>query len=314
MDGRINIILIFVLLQINWFNNSSKNSRDENDYDKSSERNPLYRKRRRFRKIKNYRRGSVFTSELKWGYFCQVIAALQILLLIVCPMFGRFLDDYRITKAALLLYGWCFLHTVVSAIVQTYYFIIFELAYMAVPWKKWNPFAFTGYSDGLMPTMIGYEVFKGFEEVQEQVWKSCKKMGYRLEQEEELTDKKKLFFWVKEERNSIKIFELIRFPYLAQEDIDLLNETFEEFLQRILKEKKRSTRIYFTFFICVDEVTRPFYYIMNRAVNQGIRRYRLPAGLALEEGRLEYADLFNSHGRKTYEKMCREFHKIMGIE
>lgn len=92
--------------------------------------------------------------------------------------------------AALLLYGWCFLHTIVSTIVQTYYFIIFELAYMAVPLKKWNPFAFTGYSDGLMPTMIGYEVFKGFEEVREQIWKSCKKMGYRLEQEEELPEKK----------------------------------------------------------------------------------------------------------------------------
>ena len=109
----------------------------------------------------------------------------------------------------------------------------------------------------------------------------------------------------------IKIFEVIRIPSLEQEDLETLNRIFEGYLKQKLKNRKKTTRIYFIFFFCAEEETRAYRDIMIRAVIPGIRRYRLPTGITLNDGRIQMPDYDVSYGTVSYRKMKDEFFSIL---
>ena len=54
--------------------------------------------------------------------------------------------------------------------------------------------------------------------------------------------------------------------------------------------------------------------ILNRSVIPGIRRYRLPAGITLDNGRIQIAAGNWRYGDISYKKMQQELYDIMGIK
>lgn len=305
--------MILILLLINWFPKTNRMEIESYDSEKMDGRNPLYRKNYRFRTVRKKKRGSIFTADLKLDYYCQVMSAVQIILCIAYILYGIFSEDVETsTKIGRILFYWFCLHVFITVVVEEYYAVIFKSVYQSAPWKKWRPFEYIG-NFTLGPDTFRNDLFKDFQEINAYIFCSCKKAGYQMKQEKEWSEKKKIWFWVKEEKNCIKIFETIRLSFLNWEDIDWLNKTFDEFLRQVLKGKKKSIRICFTFFICVDEGSQAFHYIMHRRVIQGIRRFRLPAGMIMEEGEIQIAKSAEGHGKRIYKKMCHEFFNILGI-
>ena len=309
----LSIVLIAALVIINFFPKGNRLDIRSFDSEKRDKRNPLYKKKERYRKIKDSKRGRIFTAELKLDYYCQVSAVIIIILCMVYGAYSWFAGDDKSFKIGIVLFILAFLHIFITLAMESYYITIFKSAYQSAPWKKWQPFEYTGNSIWY-PDRIRDSLFKEFKEINAHILMSCKKLGYQMKQEKEWSEKKKIWFWVKEEKNCIKIFETIRLSFLEWEDIDWLNETFDELLEQVLKGKKKSIRICFTFFICVDEGSKAFHYIMHRRVIQGIRRFRLPAGMIMEEGEIQIAESAEGYGKRIYKKMCQEFFNILGIK
>lgn len=307
VEFRLSFALIITLLLINFFPKTNRMEINSYDSEKRNEINPLYKKRERFRKNRNHKRGSIFTAELKLDYYCQVIAVIQIILLSVFSLYS----DNVISKIEIILFGWCVLHIFITILVGVYYDMIFGSAYKRTPWTDWNPFEYTGNVRTVPLRKIS--PFKGIDEINEHISSVGQELGYQIVHLKKIAEEKKICFWVKREKHCIKIFETIRLTTLENEDIKVLNEIFEKVLEQVLKGEKQSIRVYFTFFFVVDEETRAFRNIINKEVIQGIRRYRLPAGMTMDDGMIQIASIENDYKSRKAKKMYQELYDILGL-
>lgn len=68
-----------------------------------------------------------------------------------------------------------------------------------------------------------------------------------------------------------------------------------------------------SFLFFVDEETRAFRNIINKEVIQGIRRYRLPAGITMDNGVIQIAVIEKCYKSRKYKKMYQELYDILGL-
>lgn len=271
--------------------------------------NPLYRKGVKFRKRDANKRGSIFTADMKWDYFFQIMSVPQIIAFIIYGIYSALHDLQRFEKAETIMSVFFLTLALLRYIIWNYYCLLYDSAYVKTPWNKWNPFTYTG-DDKALPEWIDTD-FSEFGELKEKLFAGCRDNEYLLDAHKEITEEKEVWFFSKKDGRDIKIFEVIRIPSLEQEDLETLNRIFEGYLKQKLKNRKKTTRIYFIFFFCAEEETRAYRDIMIRAVIPGIRRYRLPTGITLNDGRIQMPDYDVSYETVSYRKMKDEFFSIL---
>lgn len=304
-------LVIFILVWFYWFPSRDRLGTRSDNSERRDEQNPLYKKQERFRKTENKKQAGLFTSELKWDFFCQIMADIQIIALAVYGIWCAVYGFRRFETIENILSIWVLLLLFFTQGLRLYYNLIYDLSYIKLPWRRWDPFSYTGDRK----SFSGWKNtgFSTFKEVKEQIWKVCQEKGYAMVQEKKTFDKE-LFFWIKKEGVNTKIFEVVRTSLLEEKDIEYLNETFEEFFKEFLRDKKTVIRLYFTFLLCTDGKSKTYRRLMNMEVIPGIRRYRLPAGITFDNGQVQTATYDIRYGKRSYTKMKKEFYSILGIE
>lgn len=309
--GGVGFAMLVTVLLILYYWTPSKTRLGTYSYD--SERkdmlNPLYRKGVKFRKRDANKRGSIFTADMKWDYFFQIMAVPQIIAFIIYGIYSALHDFQRFEKAEMILSVCAVIPVLITYSLSNYYYLLYDSAYVKTPWNKWNPFTYTG-DDKSTPEQIDTD-FSEFVELKAKLFAGCRDNKYRMDAHKKITEGKELWFFSKEDGHDIKIFEVIRIPSLEQEDMEILNSIFEGFLKQKLKNRKKTTRIYLIFFFCADEETRAYRDIMSRAVIPGIRRHRLPTGITLDNGQIQISDRDVFHGSVSYRKMKDDFFSIL---
>lgn len=312
--GGLGLMAAYIILWVMffWMPGRDRLGTGSMDSERKDETNPLYKKEWISKKEDKPKRGSIFTADLKWDYICQVIAAVQIGVFMLYGIYSAAHEFRRFETVENILSIWALIHLIFTILMRFYYNLIFDVSYIRTPVGKWEPFLFTG-DRRFSPLWIDTDYLE-FRELKDKLFISCRDRGYTLVQEKKIAEEKKIWLFAKKEGKNLKLVELIRLHSLEREDILLLNEAFQEFYERIPKKDRKKIRIYFTFLFCVDEETRTFRNILNRSVIPGIRRYRLPAGITLDNGRIQIAAGNWRYGDISYKKMQQELYDIMGIK
>lgn len=307
----VSLLCIIGLIFIYWFPTRDRIGVESDDVEKRDESNPLYLKGM-FRKRTNSTIDNLFTADLKLDFACQVQAAIQIVVLTIYGIYSAVHGCQHYPHAETVLLIWVVVGVFTHALVLIYYTVNFDKAYIKTPWNTWRPFSFTGNSKSIASS---YETrFANFDALKARVFLFCKTQGYQLVYKKEWNSVEKAWIFVKMEKHSVEIFELIRIPILQKNHIVLLDNLFEIFYKKWLKKKQKYYPIYLTFFLCVDEETRTYRNILNTDVIPGIRRYRLPAGITLDDGIVQISGQDVGYGDRAYKKMRKKFNDVLGLE
>lgn len=303
-------MLIFVLmLMYYWAPLKTRLGTDSYDSERKDEMNPLYKKGIKFRKRNGDKRGSIFTADMKWDYFCQIMSVPQIIAFVIYGIYSALHDFQRFEKVEIILSAWALVSFLLTYSLRLYYNLLYDSAYIKTPWNKWNPFTFTGDIKST-PQWIETD-FSEFGELKLKLFAGCEENKYHMDFHKKITEEKEIWFFSKMKGHDIKIFEVIRIPSLEKEDMEILNNIFEVFLKQKLKNRKKTSRVYFIFFFCTDGETRAYRNIMNREVIPGIRRHRLPTGITLDNGQIQIADYDIYYGHTAYKRMKDDFFSIL---
>lgn len=293
-----NILIMITIFITYWQNIKGKMMGGRriwlSDYEKYEEENPLF-SRGMFRKINEMRDVSFF-SHLKLRFYCQLQAIGQIICLILMSVF----PNNRIVKYICpFIYIWCILLLIAYFIIIVYYEYLFEKPY------KWYPFCNLGLNK--IPAHTISCEFKSFVSLNDFLIKLLKEQGYHLGKSVKWHDEDLANIYVRENLNSIEIFEVISVKELNKDHISYLNESFMNYIemnQNLKKQKKKA--FYSTFLLCVDIPSQEFKNIMNIEVWQSKNKYRFLVGIIFQERKLYIPQ--PCAGRQSYKK---EYNKLL---
>lgn len=305
-----SILAIAAIIVFWWLPTKDRVGAISGDAEKGDDTNPLYLKGM-FRKRTYTKMDNLFTADLKGDWVSQIHAVILIIVLIIYGIYSVFHGFRRFRNVETILLVWMLVAFFMHCFVLIYYAGIFDKSYIANPRSQWRPFSFTGNRRrSVIPQETG---FTSFEDLNREVYRSCIGLGYNLVDRKE-GDDKKIWIFTKQEKYSTKIFEIIKISLLEQEDITELDELFSDFFEELLKREHKYKTYYFIFLLCVDEETRTFGRIMNNSIIQGRKRYRLPVGITLYNGKMQIPCPDYEQDDRAYEKMLKEIWGIMKIE
>lgn len=177
--------------------------------------------------------------------------------------------------------------------------------------NDWTPFGHTGekFSCGLT-----YRKKITIEEMEA----SCIQNGYVLFLSKKLDKHLDIWVYKKAEKNKLWIFEIVKVPGIADEDIDKLNEDFHEMLKLDkIREKYKKINLIYIFYS--KEETPTFRNTLHRYIKKplGNNYYRLSTGYLEEEQEL-YRSISETFSigdtrEREYKRLCKEFYQIMQI-
>lgn len=286
------------------------------------DRNPLFAKGY-FRKNVS---GKTICSKLKGNYYCECILlglyAISALYRLYCIHI-----IYPQGKVSVLAIDWILGILFITAEFTWFFFNFYYKRYYRMAFRYiegrtgiWEPFSnIVTHSHWHMDRDIMKHYYVSYEKMQFNLEKNCAVKNYHFcdsifMQEEDIHTS----FWVKQTEEEIKIFQIAHIDQYSEENMQLLNTAFARFWKKHINNKYPEKEISVIYLVCIDEYNTLFRKrIMNiYSVDQGKRRYRLPAFLVYSEKSLLYIpdNYSRFRGKEKYDENLRELYQLLEIK
>lgn len=254
----------------------------------------------------------IFTEELPGLYYCQIGAFITIILWIIYGIYSLIhgLKSYIVIEIILAIITAVMLG-ILLMVTGHYEGTVYRDLYSGWTGNDWTPFGHTGekFSCGLT-----YRKKITIEEMEA----SCIQNGYVLFCQKKLDKHLDIWIYKKAEKNKLWIFEIVKVPGIADEDIDKLNEDFHEML-KLDKIREKYKKINLIYILYSKEETPTFRNTLHRYIKKplGNNYYRLSTGYLEEEQEL-YRSISETFSigdtrEREYKRLCKEFYQIMQI-
>lgn len=286
------------------------------------DRNPLFAKGYFRRNVS----GKTICSKLRGNYYCECtllgLYAISALYRLYCIH-----TMYPQGKVSVLAIDWILGILFITAEFTWFFFYFYHKRYYRMAFRYtegktgiWEPFSnIVTYNHWHMDHNIMKHYYVTYEKMLSVLEKNCVIRNYCFCGSEVLQEEAiHTSFWMKKLQKEIKIFQVAHIEQYSEENMQLLNEAFAVFWKKYIGERYSEMEVSVIYLICIDEYNTLFRKrIMNiYSVDQGKKRYRLPAFLVYSERSLLYIpdNYSRFRGKEKYDENLRELYQLLEIK
>lgn len=156
--------------------------------------------------------------------------------------------------------------------------------------------------------------YKSFDELTEFLFSVLNKNQYQSHEPILIRDQCDMFIFTRKQKIwELDCFVVIRVSELTDNILEQANDRITEFLIEYYGKEHITDQINMITLVCVDRITSPFQKFVNSNIQQGLKNYRLLAGVSFGGKKLYVAKQKDGFAIRKYKKLKKDFLNMLNI-